>query len=190
MRHLKRTLLLSLLPLLLFGITWRVQWQNRWRREHPPATAADDRARALLLTADSIQVRLKKVYYPGRIIEGSGWQITTIANLKPDDLLPLSAYVNVGRSDSIIYSTVGDESSLPGLDLNYLKGGQVQASLSICYGAPPTRPFFSAGTDPGTFACPLHATSVHRLRQFIAQHPEIMRALLKAGATPQELKPD
>lgn len=186
MRYLKRTLLLSLLPLALFGVIWRVNWQ----REHPSATAADERARALLLSADSIQVRLEKAYYPGRIIEGSGWQITTITNLKPDALLPLSAYVNAGRSDSIIYSTVGAGSSLPSLDFNYLKRGQVQASLSICYGDSPTRPFFSAGTDPDTFACPLHPTSVRRLRQFIAQHPEIVRALLKAGVPPQKLKSD
>ncbi len=60
----------------------------------------------------------------------------------------------------------------------FYKGDKIQGSLCVGYGTA-ERDFFY---DQGDIHCRLHPTTVRRLREWVSQHPQVLKALTIGGA--------
>lgn len=158
----------------LFGAVW---WVN-WRRLHPPPTALDEQVRTLLLSADRVDVEIETIELP------VGGVTKFVTHLSPDETRPLVGYVNLTKEEPFNWGT----GYVPIVYLNFYKNGEVQGSLSSSYSAFGYNYFLDAPSRT-KIRRGLHPTTLRRLRELIARHPEITRALVKAGAEPKYLAP-
>ena len=164
-----------LVPLLLFGAIWTMQW----RRLHPPCTVLDEQVRVLLLSADRVDVWIENV----EIVVGGVRQFVT--RISPRETRSVAKYVNLTTEQPDNWGT----GYVPIVYLSFYKNGRLQGSLCTSYSVWGFNHFL-AHPSKMKIRRGLHPTTLLRLRQLIAQHSEIMQALVKAGAEPQYLAPN
>lgn len=174
MRNRRNQFVASLIPLLLFGIVWRLNWQ----RLHPPPTSLDTKVRNLLLAADKIEVTVDFVEIP------VGWVRTPITTLKPQELAPVLQNLNLTSKSAMMWRT-GYE---PDIYFIFYQRGQNIAEISVSYSEFDYNYFFVNTPQFSTWVSKgLHPTTIRRFREWIARHPELIRALVEKGARPQDL---
>ena len=174
MSNFRRTLLLALIPTLLFGVLWNVNW----RRRHPPPTMLDEQIRTRLLSADTVEVEIENVEAP------VGGVTTFVTYLSSGETHGVARYINLTQEQPSNWGT----GYVPTVYLNFYKKGQAIGSLCTSYSAYGFNYFLDAPSQ-AKIRRGLHPTSLLRLRELIARHPEIIRALIKGGAETKYLAP-
>ncbi len=158
----------KLLLILLLGVA---VWGINWRRLHPPPSALDLQVRALLQTADSVDAKVESVQ-PGY---GSIMIFTTKLSLSETRLVVDLLNLNLQKPQ------MWGSGYVPIVYVNFYRKGKWLGSLSSGYGV--------SGWNYYASSNGLHPTTIRRLRTLIARHPELMRAVVKAGADPDYLTP-
>jgi hypothetical protein len=169
----QRRLLLALLPLVLFGVLWIANWS----RFHPAPTQLDIDSRKLLLAADRIDVAI----VDARSILPH--HLKFVSCLKPQDVATIVNALNLEPER-------GDERAGRGQELSFLffKNGQMQAEITVGYGAGASSYFFVHPPNfPVYTARGLHPTTVRRFRELIASRPELRQALKSAGVKDRQI---
>jgi len=147
-----------------------------WRRLHPPSTPLETKVRAVLLAADRIDVGMETIEIP------VGSKRTIIKRLSPDELAPVVGNLKLTREQAFNWGT----GYVPEIYFLFYKNGQVQAEITVSYSPLSfnfffsNRPQFSAWISRG-----LDPTTIQALKELVARHPELVRAL----ATEQGLHP-
>ena len=157
-------------PVVMLGAVYAI----RQHRLFPNPTDEDIRIRALILSADKVDVQVQ-YFVP---VVGVGYLSDDAAIFKSSDLSSVLTSLNVEKG---IPSNADQE---PAAVFYFYKGKKVIGGLHTSY-SPIKSDFFFTMDDIGKHAGiirVLHSATVMRLRQFISRRPEIMRKLVKCGA--------
>lgn len=167
-------LLIFMIPLLLFGAVWGINW----RRLHPAPSALDALVRGRLLSADRVDVEVETVE------PSIGGATRFVTRLPPTATRSVVSYLDLTREQPHDWGT----GYVPVVYLEFYRGGKALGSLCSSYSVYGFNYFLDSPSHP-IIRRGLHPTSLQRLRELISQHPEIIRALVEAGAQRQYLDP-
>jgi len=168
----KKELLLLLIPFMLIGALWGVNW----RKWHPSPTPEDEQVRQLLASADSVKVEVSQ--YKRWVNGDHDYLPIYSAHLDPQEMQPVIKDFNL--VDIALSGKYQDDPVLVTFDC-YNRGellGQIGG-----FGRAYSHDYFVADPHPTVHATNLDSVTASRCRQIIKQHPEIVKALIAAGGS-------
>jgi len=168
---------LALIPLALLAVVGAI----KWRQIHPVPSAVDRQMRSRLSRADEVRVKIE--YFK----PGAGPWGEIVAHLAPAEAQSVTGYLNLNaREIKSVYNK-----DFPIVYLKFYRQGQIQGELATSYNNRNFNYYINHEYAPEIvdISGALHPSSALRLRQLIARHPEITRALLRVGAQPKNLAP-
>lgn len=172
----RRLLILSVLPLALFGGMLHLNWT----RSHPAPTPLDQALRTLLASCDTVKVEIETKEF----VSAEGLAMMTVSKpverLTLADTAPVASYLNLSEEQPALE----DSDFSPAIDFVFCKGSKEQAAFCVdhtdfrnSYLSCPHSYFFKR----------LHPTTVRRLWKLMSQHPKILQALIDAGVARDDL---
>lgn len=163
-----RTMLLMLVvPFIMLGVVY----VTRQHRFYPSPTDEDLQIRALLLSADKVDVQVQYFQFP------IGYLSDNAAVFKPTELDSVLTSLNTEQG------TPQNADQEPAAVFYFYKNKKIIGGLRTSYSSTKSDWFFTMNTQKRNgVQRMLHPATVIRLRQFIALHPEITHELADCGA--------
>lgn len=152
--------------------------------DSPKADSLDSEMRALLLSADRVEVGVETAYDNGNTM-GLGIDIyqKTIGDFP---LERLRSWIERAELFPQKVKPGWGSDTIPGFWLGFFKNNKQVAILYLDYGALPNTFFMNLqkGED-----CKLRPDSAYALRLIVARQPQFLKELMKLVAKPQDLAP-